>query len=904
MSRRRAAATVRRFPAAPSGALRALCLLAAVALAGGCSPERRASAAITELRFTEARLHDEQAHSDGCWERGLDSSDERCRSSRVRLTEILAAVEGGAAPPPATVKAGLELQAGRPSRALLELQDGEPGDARGLLMAGAAYLERARREDRPLDLLRALDSLSRATVAMPRSPAAWFDLGIAAGRLHLCGLAERSLRAAIALEEDEGWRSEARSRLTSTACPPGPGLQPSTSEVERRMWQELEIDALYEQGRFDEIVRRAAAALRSGDLPAGLRGRLWWIRGTAEMTLGDLGGARRSFQSALALFEQAGDVARQGAVHSLLASAYSVTGDWDGSWRHRRTALELLQRVGWRDRLEVALNAVAYDAYEEGLYAATAAVLDEIAVADADWTPTERATSALYRARAFAALGQAERAEALLAAHRPTADADIAPEQLALLMVREAEILRLLGRPQEAVAAATAATSRLGERGETLLLVDGLSERAGAYLDLGDPASAARDLSRARDLLERERASLAPLQRPAFLDASAVLSDLAVEVELALGRDDAALARVEGAAASTLRELRPAGGEHSAWSERGLAELPADVVVLRYAVLADELLVWRISARGSQLERVPVARTGLRELALDTIAALRAEDSTIESTGRLGEILLATLGEPTPERVVVVPDDVLFAVPFAALPLPGLAGRLIDHSEVQVVPDLSAAWLRRSASPARRGVESLWVADPPVKGMPWLAAARGAAAANAAAYRSLGSATLLTGPEATPAAVVAALRGAQVVELDVHSTSSASFLGSALHLASDAGGARLGAAEIAALDLRGLQLAVLASCDSSNSRYRGSEGIGGLQWAFLAAGAEAVVATLWEIPDEDAARFTARLHRHLLHGRPLSSAMRLASIESKEEGRPVWAAFVHYGGNPRLSPTR
>src|SRR5687767_6394105 len=86
--------------------------------------------------------------------------------------------------------------------------------------------------------------------------------------------------------------------------------------------------------------------------------------------------------------------------------------------------------------------------------------------------------SALYRARAFAALGQAERAEALLAAHRPTADAEIAPEQLALLMVREAEILRLLGRPQEAVAAATAATSRLGERGETLLLVDGLSERA------------------------------------------------------------------------------------------------------------------------------------------------------------------------------------------------------------------------------------------------------------------------------------------------------------------------------------------------------------------------------------------------------------------------------------------
>ena len=903
MRRTSSAATVRRSPAAASRRLLALSLLAVVALTGGCSPERRASAGITELRFTEARLHDEQAHSEGCWERGMDSTDEGCRRSRLRLTEILADVEAGAAPLPG-VRAGLELQAGRPSSALLELEDGAVGEGRGLLMAGAAYLERARREDRPLDLLRALDSLSRATVAAPRSPAAWFDLGIAAGRLHLCGLAERSLRAAIALEQDEGWRSEASARLASTACPPGPGLQPIPSEIERRTWQELEIDELYEQGRFDEIVRRAAAALRSGDLPAGLRGRLWWIRGTAEMTLGDLGSARHSFESALALFEQAGDVARQGAVHSLLASACSVSGDWDGAWRHRRTALELLRRVGWRDRLEVALNAVAYDAYEEGLYAATAAVLDEIAVGDADWNPTERATSALYRARALAALGQGERAEALLAAHRPTADAELAPEQLALLMVREAEILRLLGRPDEAVAAATAAASRLDERGETLLLIDAVAERAGAFLELGDPASAALDLGRAQGLLERERASLAPLQRPAFLDASAVLSDLGVEVELALGREDAALTRVEDAAARTLREIRPAGGEHAAWSERQLADLPADVVVLRYAVLADELLVWRITAGSSALERVPIDRTGLRELVLDTIAALRVENAATESTGRLGEILLAALGEPPPERLVVVPDDVLFAVPFAALPVPGLTGRLIDHSEVQVVPNLSAAWLRRSGTPGRRGVQSLWVADPPVKGMPRLAAARGAAAENAASYRSLGSATLLTGLQASPRAVVAALGNAQVVELDVHSTSSASFLGSALHLAPDAGGVALGAAEIAALDLSGLELAVLASCDSSNSRYRGSEGIGGLQWAFLAAGAGAVVATLWEIPDEDAARFTRRLHRHLLEGRPLSTAMRLATLESKDKGRPVWAAFVHYGGNPRLITER
>ena len=100
-----------------------------------------------------------------------------------------------------------------------------------------------------------------------------------------------------------------------------------------------------------------------------------------------------------------------------------------------------------------------------------------------------------------------------------------------------------------------------------------------------------------------------------------------------------------------------------------------------------------------------------------------------------------------------------------------------------------------------------------------------------------------------------------------------------------------------------LQLAILASCDSSNSRYRGSEGIGGLQWAFLAAGTGAVVSTLWAVDDDAAARFTARLHAHLLAGRSLSAATRLASVESIGTGEAAWPAFVHYGADVRLAAT-
>jgi CHAT domain-containing protein len=59
----------------------------------------------------------------------------------------------------------------------------------------------------------------------------------------------------------------------------------------------------------------------------------------------------------------------------------------------------------------------------------------------------------------------------------------------------------------------------------------------------------------------------------------------------------------------------------------------------------------------------------------------------------------------------------------------------------------------------------------------------------------------------------------------------------------------LTAEEVAVLDLRGVEVAVLSACDTGLGKVAGGEGVLGLQRAFQAAGARSLVVSLWSVND-------------------------------------------------------
>ena len=103
-------------------------------------------------------------------------------------------------------------------------------------------------------------------------------------------------------------------------------------------------------------------------------------------------------------------------------------------------------------------------------------------------------------------------------------------------------------------------------------------------------------------------------------------------------------------------------------------------------------------------------------------------------------------------------------------------------------------------------------------------------------------------------------------------------------------------------------LVVLSACDSGRGKELGGEGLLSLTRAFQFAGARAVVASLWQVPDEGSADLMIRFYRHLRNGAPAADALRQAQLKIVDQAVRnaqgtemdlakdlVWAAFEVFG---------
>ena len=111
------------------------------------------------------------------------------------------------------------------------------------------------------------------------------------------------------------------------------------------------------------------------------------------------------------------------------------------------------------------------------------------------------------------------------------------------------------------------------------------------------------------------------------------------------------------------------------------------------------------------------------------------------------------------------------------------------------------------------------------------------------------------------------------------------------------------AKEIESLDLRGLRLVVLSACETLPTQQRRSGGFSGLTAAFLGAGANGVVGSLWRVDDRQAGALMIEFHRAYRASSDGAKALRIAQLSLLHSGDTTlrfpsaWAAF-RYAANP------
>lgn len=373
----------------------------------------------------------------------------------------------------------------------------------------------------------------------------------------------------------------------------------------------------------------------------------------------------------------------------------------------------------------------------------------------------------------------------------------------------------------------------------------------------------------------------------------------------------AALAVAESARAHVLRDLAAEAGAGDPVSA-GAADGPAEGELrLEFLVGDESVLLFAWSREDAVVaHRLPLARSALQQ----RVEALRErlgkrsiqwrEEAKALRTALLGPVETALARA---RRVVLSPDGPLWSVPFAALT--AADGRTLGESHALLLtPGFQVRGGRPVPSAARGTRDSLLILAAPTlppaavrAGLAPLPAAEAPARRLAAAHGE--RAVLHLQAEARESTFRQAAPRADLLHFATHGVlNDRTPLHSHLVLAAAATGESddglLEAREVLQLRLQA-RVAVLGSCQSGRGRAHGGEGLVGLSWAFLAAGCESTVVSLWEVDAAATGELLEHFHAELRQGSDPAAALRAAAGEMRrrsEYRHPYfWASFVVVG---------
>ncbi len=710
-----------------------------------------------------------------------------------------------------------------------------------------------------------------------------------------------------------------------------------------------------------EAALQEAGALHDRFGPSVQAGLVLVNLGLVARSRGEPEKAMALYERALALYEQFGYQRYVSGPLTTLAELHEEQGDADAAEKMRRRALGIAQAANDPIRAVELLSQLARQAAAQGRDREADELLETAAAAArSHGDPGLRLEVALTRSRL--SLRRGDGASALAAAEEATRIAREGddPQMEGLADHQRAEALAAQDRLEDAAAAWQRAIARYEDTATSRHLHVWHGRLARVLVALGQDARARvhfeESLRRTRDLervlaIDRFRLSLfdevadvhreyacwlaargeaerawqvleqgrtrelrlrlaqggrGPDPTPEEREALARVSLLQRRLrEEAMDRDERrALSRALAQAEDDYEQSRrraQRGRAPSAEPDDGILEFAEGVTVVEYALAGPRLLV--LSRREGVTRARLADATGLAERVRDLRAS--AADATrpfaAEAARALAELLLGpeTAGLP-PGRVVIVPDDALHTLPFAAL-VASDGSFLGERLVISTAPSL-AAWheLRsRSTAPAARTLAVMantrFVDGSGEAERPRLAAA--AAEAREVAGRAANPLLLLDASEARlkrePLGDFQALHFATHVEIDEGRPERSRIV----LAAGESEDGFLQAREIERMRLN-CRLAVVSGCRSGEGRIFGGEGVVGLSHAFYTAGARSLLMSLWDVSDESAAALM-RLFYEALPGRTPAQALQRAQRglrRSRRFDHPAhWAAFFVSG---------
>ena len=329
--------------------------------------------------------------------------------------------------------------------------------------------------------------------------------------------------------------------------------------------------------------------------------------------------------------------------------------------------------------------------------------------------------------------------------------------------------------------------------------------------------------------------------------------------------------------------------------------LPPGTALIEYVIGKESVSILTVKAESVMGTSVPVASASLSsrtELMRGLI--LSRSPAWVEPAVGLQRLLIAPLQRAgylrSIQRLIIVPDGVLNYVPFAALP----TSSSMVLGDSFVIAYLPAAAALVTAGTKESGGRALLAMAPPDAHLP----------NTASEVRNIGQlfprgSLVITGKGATETLFKRVAGDYDYLHLATHGSlnRNAPWLSSLQLQADDQNDGRLELHEILNLSLHA-RLVTLSACETAmGSGYftdtpAGDEFVG-ITRAFLSAGSQSVLASLWAVNDESTRALMVRFYQHLRNSESadaLSRAQReIRRGDSRYRNPYYWAAFVLVG---------